>query len=610
MKHINNLLFQSEDKFLRAFDSNLCILLLSDLVTGEIIEASQSYFRTLGYRESELIGKKTVDIFHPQFKKKREELSDKLRAEGYIKNEMVIATHKDGSEVFLNFSAETVLYEGRQLLLSTMFDVTELITTREQLRKSEFKFRSLVEGIQDVLYRMTLPDGNYEYVSPSAVNVFGYESELIQENRYFISRIIHPDSRPYLESKLEELLNGKVEPTYEYKIIDPSGKTRWIVQSNYGIYNDLGSLVALEGICRDITAYHKAEVEIRKFKALSDQSYNGILMFDKNFRILYINHYFAEILDYKTHEDSGLPLSLLYTENCYKRLTDLIIKAGETGGFVNKDIWHRKRDGTELPMLVSGNLVNSGPGEEEFMVLFAMDHSEFLESQTSLQNSLKKIEFYQNKLKSLNHQLLTAEDARQTEISSFLHDEIGQLLSIAHMKLSNFRERNHVLKDDRHLLDVQRFLNDAILQCRELTYELNPPLLKEYGLKAAINWKLEKISLQHDIRVGITTADDFMGLGQHMQSLLYRIVSELLHNVIKHARASEITVSIESRSREYAVKVMDNGRGFIYSKKFYSKNSFGLFSIRERLSAINGKLIINSGPGEGTEVIVVVPKQV
>ena len=133
----------------------------------------------------------------------------------------------------------------------------------EALIENKEKYRKLIEGLNEAIYCMSLPTGRYEYFSPAAKLVFGYSSEEFLNNPLLIKEIIHPDFMVYFEDRWRELLHGKVAPLYEYKILDPTGRERWITQSNTGVFDDNGTLVAIEGVCRDNTEHKTMEEALR-----------------------------------------------------------------------------------------------------------------------------------------------------------------------------------------------------------------------------------------------------------------------------------------------------------------------------------------------------------
>jgi rsbT co-antagonist protein RsbR len=135
-------------------------------------------------------------------------------------------------------------------------------TRVEQIgREKDEQYRRLIESLNVAYYRSAMPSGQYEYFSPTIINVFGYGAEDFLATPGYIGQIMHPDFIPYFQEKWNELLKGIVEPTYDYKVIDPEGNERWISQTNQGIFDAAGNLVGIEGICSDMTRFREQEQE-------------------------------------------------------------------------------------------------------------------------------------------------------------------------------------------------------------------------------------------------------------------------------------------------------------------------------------------------------------
>ncbi|MGD0845334.1 MAG: PAS domain S-box protein [Geobacteraceae bacterium] len=148
-------------------------------------------------------------------------------------------------------------------VIGAFLDITERKRAEEALKVSEERFRRLAENARDVIYRMSLPDGAYEYMSPAATDIFGYAPEEFYASPQLRYKVIHPDWHGYFEEKWSKLLRGDMPPTYEYQIIHKSGDVRWMNQRNILISDERG-IIAIEGIVTDITERKKSEVELRK----------------------------------------------------------------------------------------------------------------------------------------------------------------------------------------------------------------------------------------------------------------------------------------------------------------------------------------------------------
>jgi PAS domain S-box-containing protein len=142
----------------------------------------------------------------------------------------------------------------------------DLIRKLTALQKENRQLRELLNNSRDVLYRMSLPDGKYEYVSSAASQVFGYSPEEMYASPLHIRKIIHPDWVEYLDFQWQRLLAGDMPPSYEYQIIHKSGDTRWICQKNVLIRDDSGTPVAIEGLVSDITEQKRIQAENKRLE--------------------------------------------------------------------------------------------------------------------------------------------------------------------------------------------------------------------------------------------------------------------------------------------------------------------------------------------------------
>lgn len=139
--------------------------------------------------------------------------------------------------------------------------------TDDELRKSEERYRRLTENAKDMIYRMSLPDGEYEYASPATEKIFGYTPEELYNSTLLIKNVIHPNWHDYFDKQWKLLLAGSMPPTYEYQIVHKSGQVRWINQRNVLIKDESGQPIAIEGIVTDITERKKAEEDKEKLES-------------------------------------------------------------------------------------------------------------------------------------------------------------------------------------------------------------------------------------------------------------------------------------------------------------------------------------------------------
>lgn len=226
-----------------------------------------------------------------------------------------------------------------------------------------------------------------------------------------------------------------------------------------------------------------------------------------------------------------------------------------------------------------------------------------------LEDSLMKISDYQVRLKKMNAELTITEEKERRKIAVYLHDGVSQILSLVSIKLTALNNSEQLPKTEKTIRESVELINNAISETRSLTYDLSPPILYELGLVPAMQWKLDQIEKKHGIVSTINNTADSLVIDNNIKILIYRIISELLSNIIKHANANLIKVEMYKDQIYLYISVSDNGKGFNYNEqtKMTDHGGFGLFSIREQLDSIQGTLNFESENNSGTKAIMQIP---
>lgn len=198
--------------------------------------------------------------------------------------------------------------------------------------------------------------------------------------------------------------------------------------------------------------------------------------------------------------------------------------------------------------------------------------------------------------------------AERHRLARELHDSVTQSIYSVILFADATRralqvEKTAVATD--HLGELRQMADGALADMRLLLYELHPPELAEEGLVSILHNRLNAV----ESRVGLQTNLNVSGeieLPLALESELYKIAQEALHNVIKHAYASNVTVQIDSTEEQFCLTIQDDGVGFVPEALQQNNSGLGLRSIRERVQKIAGELVIQSVPGEGTDLQVTV----
>ncbi len=195
---------------------------------------------------------------------------------------------------------------------------------------------------------------------------------------------------------------------------------------------------------------------------------------------------------------------------------------------------------------------------------------------------------------------LTAERERQ-ELATGLHDSILQQLAAARMLMEQAQDGGLTATGGE---DAITLVAAAIRGLRSLMFELSPPVLYEIGLTAALEWLADHAHSRWQLPFVLRTEGDFSGVGKDLAVLLFQATRELVVNAAKHARAESGLIIARAGAGMLRIIVADDGRG-IPSTAACRSGGFGLFSIRQRLERLGGRMDIDSS-AEGTRVTLTV----
>jgi signal transduction histidine kinase len=191
-------------------------------------------------------------------------------------------------------------------------------------------------------------------------------------------------------------------------------------------------------------------------------------------------------------------------------------------------------------------------------------------------------------------------------IAQALHDDVGQVLTSAHLALDRARVTLPAAARDQ-LDDVERNLDNIENELRRVAHELRPRILDDIGLVAAIEFLAEGVEKRRRVAVSVD-AKLQRRLPQIVETSVYRLVQEALNNAGKHARASRIAIGLGVTRRLLRCTIHDDGVGFSTSLTPPDDNrGLGLAGMRDRVETLGGSLEIDSTPGGGTRVTIVVP---
>jgi PAS domain S-box-containing protein len=434
----------------------------------------------------------------------------------------------DGKENYYEWVAKPVKIGDKYYIVGIDRDVTEYVKAEEQLRKTEVKYKTLIEQIPAITYTAALDEKSTTlYVSPQVESILGLTQAEYERDPDLWGKRLHPEDRDHVFRKLKETRSTGKPFCCEYRMQGANDRIVWVRDEAVIIKDDNSREAFLQGVMYDITELKQAENALRRIEESLRKSKDEL-------------------------------------EQRVRRRTADLEKVNKR---LRAEIRTRKQAQTKLLV-------------------------------------------YQNQLRSLASELSLAEERTRRQIATDVHDRIGQNLAISKMKLQHLSETIKGPQIRPTIDEIKEIIAETIESTRTLTFEISPPVLYELGFEAAIEWLLRKARKQQHLKTDFQTDGRKKPLDENVCVFLFQAVRELLINVAKHAKAENVTVSVSRLDDHIKVSVADDGVGFDTNKLesvHPNPSGFGLFSIRERLSYIGGKLHIDSKPGKGAQFTITAP---
>ncbi len=213
---------------------------------------------------------------------------------------------------------------------------------------------------------------------------------------------------------------------------------------------------------------------------------------------------------------------------------------------------------------------------------------------------------------------MLAQEEERRRIAAELHDSLGQVLTSIKLHFDVLEDSDQVKGPEgiKQIREIKNLLDNAIGEARNISYDLRPSILDDFGLVPALEVLCDKFSIRSGITVHFQAHNLDARLNMRLETALYRIVQEALNNAQKHAEATEVNVHLIRTPDSVNLVVEDNGKGFDIEELEHRQypgadgvdfTGMGLVSMRERTESFHGSFTIDTTPGKGTDIMVEIP---
>lgn len=484
-------------------------------------------------------------------------------------------------------------------------NVNDVIEREEKLIESEDRYRQLTERINEWVWEVDA-HGVYTYASPKVEALLGYRPVEVIGKAAF--DFMPPDEAVRVKSRFSKILQQKTAfDGLENINIKKNGQPVVLETSGSPKFDGHGELIGYLGIDRDITERKQAqqarqESEERLHQLIDNSPYGA--------------------MEYELHPDGRLIFI------GYNRAANRILDAN-CSHFMGKTIEEAFPPLTQTPIPAAyRGVASSGKPYEDEQVVYADDQisgafeisafqtgpdrmAVLFRDITERRRAEDKVKEYQNRLRALVSQLTLSEERERKNLAAELHDGICQSLAMVKLRVDE-EVSNHPTPEVQALLEnLQQSILEIMHEARALTSNLGTPMLQQLGLAAALaDWMDTEISAKHGIQTEVVDRGIPKIMSEDTKSLLFRAIRELAINVVKHAEAHNLTVTLASETGELSMGIVDDGKGFEYTEMLehdFRHHGYGLFSIHERITYVGGSMTVHSEPGKGTRIELRVP---
>ncbi|WP_324677997.1 PAS domain S-box protein [Hymenobacter sp. GOD-10R] len=527
-------------------------------------------------------GQLTQDLFNSSVQQALEQGSMRCEALMYTLS---------GEEIWMEAVLTPIRLEGQPLVHIVWRDINEYKQYTERLRESEAQLSAALRAGGLGVMSWTPDTDVLELDERARVLLQAPPTEQLTFD--VIRSVVHPEDLAWVSKKLGDILASHSAFDFQHRLLLADNSVRYIAISGQVERTASGNAARLIGLLHDVTQLEQQKEQLRAEKeftqGLLDNSVDGILAFDQQRRLTAWNQVMVQQTGLLEADLLGRDVFDVFPHYWNSSQGEAIreVLAGRSITRYNLSFYERPGyfESYLVPLLdaeekVSGGLV---------LIRDVTERVRLAAEATNLQ-----LRQQQEVLSAI----LTTQEEERKRIAEALHNGVGQLLYATKLNLENLSEK----KPNQRAV-IMTLLDEAIRATRTISFELTPGILEDFGLKIGLQ-ELSKRIPKQNLHIHM----QLHGLEQPRPRLLdvaiYRIVQELLNNVIKHAEAQEVYVHVVHEEGRASISVEDDGVGFNSSADAGSLKGIGLAGIRQRVDLLGGTLTVDSRPGRGTIVSI------
>ncbi len=588
-KQTEQSLLESERTYREIYNATNEAILILEKETGRILDVNQAMLEMFDLNYEKALSL-TIGRLIEEGGSEHNKLVEVLEAAVMKTKVFEYQLKKTSGEFFwAEVSLKMANIHGKDRIMAIIRDISMRKKSEELLKENEEKYRMIVEGQSDLIVKIDT-EGKFLFVSLSYCKMFGFkEAELLGEE--FLP-LVHEEDRETTMLAMEKLYKPPYSCYLEQRAKTKDG-WRWLAWNKTSVLDENKKVTEIIGVGRDITYQKMVENALReseeRFRSIVQNLSDVVFLLDENANIKYVTPSSEEYL--------GLPVEELLGYNIKE--------------FVHPDDrWLAEEN---LQLHIKGNDYNI-PYElrirhsnNTYRVFEVKSHSMLKHpSVNSVIYTISDITERKLMEKQVLDAIIKTEEKERERFAKDLHDDLGPLLSSIKMYVGMLGKAKEKEKLEYIISNLNDIVKEAIITTKDVSNDLNPHVLNNYGLVSAIELFVEKVSSEIDV---IFEQDiDSTRYAPAIELSLYRISKELINNSIKHAEATKIRLKIMEKNTSLQLYYEDNGKGLSESVLSSKKaTGMGLSNIISRAKSLNGKYNFYTNLSKGFKFDLNVP---
>ena len=435
--------------------------------------------------------------------------------------------------------------------------------------------------------------------SKRAAELFDYDASAAIGKTLFELNLVFGEDANAVKQSFANLSHALKNETLSYRSVTLHGDIKYCEWYNSALRNEQQEMVGIMCLGQDITlrkgVQQSLEISENKYRLLFANNPLPMWITERNSgKFLDVNEAAERFFGYNKATFLRMHSSeILATPN--KESSIETQQRNELSGIVS----HVTRSGVEVKMQLRYHEIDY-EGNQAQLVL-ATDETEKLAVAENLEKSHAE-------LRDLAMHLETVRETERTHMAREIHDELGQQLTGLKMDIAWLNRR--ITSEDVHvknkLTDTLKLIDNTVVTVRRIATQLRPSILDDLGVVSAMEWQSEEFEKKTEIHTKFISNVAVLNINPDIATNIFRIYQECLTNIVRHADASKVKVSLTANEGLLHLSISDDGIGFDMTAIAHKK-TLGLRGIQERVLLLKGNYKIESAPLKGTELSIVVP---